>query len=109
MTRDIIRLAPALIVGVVILTIVLVIPAFMFEGVRLPLMDMRRENIQHSQQYVESQQQHLFTLANEYRDNEGGNNDYLVDQMEQTAEKIPADEVPAPVVDILKEHGRWNH
>ncbi len=71
-----------------------------------PALGLKREAIQHSQQYVESKQSMLMQLASEYNSTDNsGQKVVLLERMKMEAERIPYDQVPESVKKILRSEG----
>ena len=68
-----------------------------------PYLNMRRQAIQHSQQYIEAKQSLLLQLLSEYeRTTDAGQKSLLFNRMRLEAERIPADTVPRAVSELLR-------
>lgn len=80
--------------------------------------EITRRSNQESQQYVETKQQLMLNLVQDLRrldaeiasdpsDAKQAQKKATLDRLEQEAQSIPADQVPAPVRDTLGKNGRY--
>ena len=68
-------------------------------------LNVRRQAVQQSQQYVESKQSLLMQLVSEYNTTEKeGQKAHIVNRIKLEADRIPADQIPSAVQTLLRRY-----